>query len=161
MAETTEKPGLADGLPTDALKDAGQRLLGLLDQRAAEAATDRVTGLSERLTGVAENGGQVLRTALVGRERDEEGDGGSGGALLKRGSSALKDKVRSAFGGGGGSGRKKLKVTVISECQDVGLPVRTTYDLWAQFADFPTFMTKVESAEQASDEKLNWKAQVF
>jgi len=51
MAETTDKPSLTDALPTDALKEAGQRLLGLLVQRAAEAATDRVSGLSERLTG--------------------------------------------------------------------------------------------------------------
>ncbi len=165
MAEAKEKPGLADGLPTDALKDAGQRLLGLLVQRAAEAATDRVSGLSQRLTGVAENGGQGLRTALTGKERDEDdadGDDDSRPGLLKRGFTALKDKMKNAFGGGGGSGgRKKLKVTVISERQDIGLPLRTTYDLWTQFADFPTFMKKVESVEQASDETTNWKAQVF
>jgi hypothetical protein len=167
MADTKGKPGLADALPTDALRDAGQRLLGLLVQRAAEAATDRVSGLSERLTGVAENGGQGLRTALTGRERDDEddgdGDGDSQGGFLKRGFSALKDKVKNVFGGGGGgSGKQKhLKVTVISERQDIGLPLRTTYDLWTQFEDFPSFMKKVESVEQASDEKLNWKAQVF
>jgi hypothetical protein len=164
MADTKDKTSLADALPTDALKDAGQRLLGLLVQRAAEAATDRVSGLSERLTGVADNGGQGLRTALTGRERDAEDDDDdeSRPGLLKRGFGALKDKMKDAFGGGGGSGgKKKLKVTVISERQDVGLPLRTTYDLWTQFADFPTFMKKVESVEQASDEKLNWKAQVF
>jgi len=169
MAETNDKPGLADGLPTGALKGAGQRLLGLLVQRAAEAATDRVSGLSERLTGVAENGGQGLRTALTGRERDEDDEDGddegeSRGGFLKRGFGALKDKIKNAFGGGGGGGsggRKKLKVTVISERQDVGLPLRTTYDLWTQFADFPTFMKKVQTVEQASDEKMNWKAQVF
>jgi hypothetical protein len=170
MAETKGKPGLADALPTDALKDAGQKLLGLLVQRAAEAATDRVSGLSERLTGVAENGGQGLRTALTGKERDEDededqdqDDDDSRPGLLKRGFTALKDKMKNAFGGGGGGsgGRKKLKVTVISERQDIGLPLRTTYDLWTQFADFPTFMKKVEGVEQASDEKTNWKAQVF
>jgi hypothetical protein len=165
MAEAKEKPGLVDGIPTDALKDAGQRLLGLLVQRAAEAATDRVSDLSQRLTGVAENGGQGLRTALTGKERDEDedqDDGDSRPGLLKRGFSALKDKMKNAFGGGGGSGgRKKLKVTVISEAQDIALPLRTTYDLWTQFADFPTFMKKVESVEQASDETTNWKAQVF
>ena len=167
MADSKDKTSLADALPTDALKDAGQRLLGLLVQRAAEAATDRVSGLSERLGGVAENGGQGLRTALTGRERDEDDngdddDGESRPGFLKRGFGALKDKMKSAFGGGGGSGgKKKLKVTVISERQDVGLPLRTTYDLWTQFADFPTFMKKLESVEQASDEKLNWKAQVF
>jgi len=177
MAETTDKPSLTDALPTDALKEAGQRLLGLLVQRAAEAATDRVSDLSERLTGVAENGGQGLRTALgggkeraEGDEDDEDGEEGEEGddgesrpGFLKRGFTALKDKMKNAFGGGGGGsgGQKELKVTVISESQDVGLPLRTCYDLWTQFADFPTFMKKVESVEQAADEKMNWKAQVF
>jgi hypothetical protein len=150
-------------VPTDALRDAGQRLLGLLVQRAAEAATDRVSALSDRLTGVAENGGEGLREALNpdGDRRDEDGDSQPG--LLSRGFSAVKEKVQDAFGGGGrgsGGGGKKLKVTVISEDIDVGLPLRTTYDLWTQFADFPSFMKKVGSVEQASDEKLNWKAQV-
>jgi hypothetical protein len=166
---TTDK--LKEALPTDALRDAGQRLLGLLVQRAAEAATERVTGLSDRLTGVAENGGRGLREALNpdGERRsgdsDDDGDGEDGesrGGLLSRGFNALKEKVQGVFGGGGGGGGgKKLKVTVISEDQDIGLPLRTTYDLWTQFADFPTFMKKVESVEQASDEKSNWKAQVL
>jgi uncharacterized membrane protein len=157
-----------DALPTDALRDAGQRLLGLLVQRAAEAATERVASLSDRLTGVAENGGEGLREALNpdgdrrGGEDDDEGS--SGGGLLSRGFGAIKDKVKDVVGGGGGSGGgggKKLKVTVISEDIDVGLPLRTTYDLWTQFADFPNFMKKVGSVEQASDEKTNWKAQVL
>ena len=160
VSSTTDK--VKDALPTDALRDAGQRLLGLLVQRAAEAATERVTDLSDRLTGVAENGGQGLREALNpdgGRRSDDE-DGGSGGGWLSRGFSALKEKVQGALGGPGGGG-KKLKVTVISENQDIGLPLRKTYDLWTQFADFPSFMKKVESVEQASDEKTNWKAQVW
>jgi hypothetical protein len=164
---TSEK--LKDALPADALRDAGQRLLGLLVQRAAEAATERVTSLSDRLTGVAENGGEGLREALNpdGDRRngdDDEDDGSSGGGLLSRGFGAIKDKVKDVFGGGGGSGSgggKKLKVTVISEDIDVGLPLRTTYNLWTQFSDFPNFMKKVGSVEQASDEKTNWKAQVL
>jgi hypothetical protein len=160
----TEK--LKDALPTDALRDAGQRLLGLLVQRAAEAATERVSDLSDRLTGVSENGGRGLREALNPngdrRGDDEDGeDGESRPGLLSRGFSAIKEKVQGLFGGGGGGGGgKKLKVTVISEDQDIGLPLRKTYDLWTQFADFPSFMKKVESVEQASDEKMNWKAQI-
>jgi hypothetical protein len=167
MAEAKERTGIADALPTDALKDAGQRLLGLVVQSAAENATARINGLSDRLTSVAENPGQGLGT-VFGRQRDEaedgddEGDDESRPGLLKRGFSALKEKIGNVFGGGGSGGQgKKLKVTVISENQDVGLPLRTTYNLWTQFADFPTFMKKVESVEQASDEKTNWKAQVF
>ncbi|OZM79140.1 SRPBCC family protein [Pseudonocardia sp. MH-G8] len=166
MADGGATEKLKDAVPTDALRDAGQRLLGLLVQRAAEAATDRVTSLSDRLTGVAENGGEGLREALNpdGDRRDGDDDGDSSPGLLSRGFGAVKDKVKDVFGGGGGGGGsgggKKLKVTVISEDLDVGLPLRTTYDLWTQFSDFPTFMKKVGSVEQASDEKLNWKAQV-
>jgi hypothetical protein len=52
-------------------------------------------------------------------------------------------------------------VTNIVESIDVGVPVQLAYNQWTQFRDFPTFMKKVENVEQAEDEKLNWKAQVF
>jgi hypothetical protein len=55
--EGDDKGGLTGALPTDALKDAGQQLLGLLVQRAAEAASQRVSGLADRLTDVTESGG--------------------------------------------------------------------------------------------------------
>ena len=178
-----EKNGaLAAALPTDALKDAGQQLLGLLVQRAAEAASQRVSGLADRLTDVTASGGD-FRAALSGDKSQDngeakgdgdgesgegeagEGEGGEGedkpggfkGALI-----GLKDKIKNAFGGGGGSGGAvKLKMTNIVEGLDVGLPLRTTYDTWTQFADFPSFMKKVESVNQESDEKTNWKAKVF
>jgi polyketide cyclase/dehydrase/lipid transport protein len=173
MADTTERTGLAektagltDALPKDALKDAGQRLLGLLVQSAAEAASERVSSLSDRLTSVAENPEQGLRTALGRGEKREESNGQddrkSPRGALSQGFANLKEKIKNAVGGDGSAGQgKKLKVTVISEDMDVSLPMRTTYNLWTQFADFPSFMKKVESVEQASDERTNWKAQVF
>jgi len=174
-----EKGGVAAALPTDALKEAGSQLLGLLVQRATEAAAERVTGLADRLTDVTDSGGD-FRAALGGKgqrngqvddeadEADEAGEagdeagdddkpGGFKGALI-----SLKDKMKNAFGGGGGSGgAKKLKMTSIIEGLDVGLPLRTTYDTWTQFADFPSFMKKVETVDQESDEKANWTAKVF
>ena len=162
---------MAAALPTDALKDAGQQLLGLLVQQAAEAASQRVSGLADRLTDVTDSGGDfraVLgesRRRTVRRQGDGAGEDGEGedkpggfkGALI-----SLKDKMKNAFGGGGGSGgAKKLKMTGIIESLDVGLPLRTTYDTWTQFADFPSFMKKVETVEQESDEKTNWTAKVF
>ena len=92
-----------------------------------------------------------------GSGEGEDKPGGFKGALI-----GLKDKIKNAFGGGGGSGGAvKLKMTNIVEGLDVGLPLRTTYDTWTQFADFPSFMKKVESVNQESDEKTNWKAKVF
>jgi Polyketide cyclase / dehydrase and lipid transport len=173
--ERDDRGGVAAALPTDALKEAGQQLLSLLVQRATEAAAQRVSGLADRLTDVTESGGD-FRAALNGKARengraenrdDEEGDEGDEGdekpGGLKGVFSSLKDKMKNAFGGGGGGsgGSKKLKMTNIIESLDVGLPLRTTYDTWTQFADFPSFMKKVESVNQESDEKTNWKAKVF
>ncbi|MEU6427195.1 SRPBCC family protein [Microbispora sp. NPDC046973] len=93
-------------------------------------------------------------------------DGGGGhpvrAALMAYG----KEKIKGLFGrggGGGGKGRKgkKLKVTNIVETLDIGAPIRLVYNQWTQFEDFPSFMKKVETVEQKSDEKLGWKAQVF
>lgn len=178
MADQREtKPGVVDALPTDALKEAGQQLLGLLVQRATEAAAQRVSGLADRLTDVTASGGDV-RAALNGgkarnddsadRADDDQVDGDEaadeqdkpGG--LKGAFSSLKEKIAGAFGGGGGGGgAKKLKMTNIVESLDIGLPLRTTYDLWTQFEDFPSFMKKVETVEQEADEKTNWTAKVF
>jgi hypothetical protein len=108
----------------------------------------------------AQRNGQVDDDADGEEDGDEDGDdkpGGFKGALI-----GLKDKMKNAFGGGGGSGgAKKLKMTNIVEGLDVGLPLRTTYDTWTQFADFPSFMKKVETVDQESDEKTNWTAKVF
>jgi hypothetical protein len=49
----------------------------------------------------------------------------------------------------------------IFETQDVGVPLRVAYDQWTQFADFPSFMKKLETVNQESDEKSTWTAKVF
>jgi hypothetical protein len=154
---------LSDASPGDALRDAGQKLLGLLVQRAAQAATDRVGDLADRLGDVAKDGGPGLSAALSGGKSLAEGDSPVR-AAVSSGWTGLKEKVKGMFGGGGGGGGgsgKKLKVTNIVEEIDIGLPLRVTYDLWTQFEEFPGFMKKVKSVEQAADEKVNWKAQIF
>ena len=169
MTEQREnKSELTDVLPTDALKDAGQQLLGLLVQRATEAAVQRVSGLTDRLTDVTASGGDVRAATNGGRTRgddpdtEDDPDQDTKPGVLARAWSSVTEKVKDAFGGGGGGGgAKKLKMTNIVESLDIGLPLRTTYDLWTQFEDFPSFMKKVETVEQASDEKTNWTAKIF
>ena len=174
MAEARRSDNDAEVMPTDALKEAGQQLLSLLAQRATQAASDRVSDLTGRLTGIADNGGTGVLSAFRGERTDDdddrrgsdddsgededEGRSGIGGMFGN-----LKDKVAGLFGGGGGGGGgkgKKLKVTVISESLDIGLPLRATYNLWTQYPDFPSFMKKVENVD-LEDEKSTWKAQVF
>ncbi|MEO8570097.1 MAG: SRPBCC family protein [Chloroflexota bacterium] len=46
----------------------------------------------------------------------------------------------------------------IVETIDVDVPVRTAYDQWTQFEEFPLFMDAVEQVEQIDDTHLAWAA---
>jgi len=167
---------LTDMLPVDRLKEAAGALLKAATDRAVNAALDQVEGLTNKLSDVAANPSVGLQSALGAGSSMLQGGSGVGGAL-KGGLSAVKDKVTGALGlggssdgegeggGGGGGGtsgaRGKFKFMNIYEVQDVGVPLRVAYDQWTQFADFPSFMKKVETVNQESDEKVTWKAQVF
>jgi uncharacterized membrane protein len=43
---------------------------------------------------------------------------------------------------------------------EVEAPVRTVYDQWTQFEEFPRFMEGVEEVKQLDDKRLHWKARV-
>ena len=48
----------------------------------------------------------------------------------------------------------------IEESIDVNVPVRTAYNQWTQFEEFPRFMEGVESVKQLDDTRLHWVAEV-
>ena len=43
---------------------------------------------------------------------------------------------------------------------DVDVPVRTAYNQWTQFEEFPRFMEGVEEVRQLDDRRLHWRAKV-
>jgi uncharacterized membrane protein len=47
----------------------------------------------------------------------------------------------------------------IEKSIDVNVPVRTAYDQWTQFEEFPNFMEGVESVEQLDERRLHWRAE--
>lgn len=49
--------------------------------------------------------------------------------------------------------------TVTSDI-DIGLPLRTVYDQWTQFEDYPAFMSGVEEVRQIDDQRLYWRVKV-
>lgn len=167
MATTREKAGGQDSV-SDRLKGEFKNLLGAVGERTLESVRDRVGDAAGRLTEYAENGGGPgLMAAASGVKSLSEGKSPTR-ALFGAGMTGAKEQVKGLFGGGGkgskdgkGGQGKKLKVTNIVETTDVGVPVRVAYNQWTQFREFPSFMKKVESAEQESDEKLNWRAQIF
>lgn len=166
MAESDQDQGsgrgLIDELPMDQLKEAGQDLLEALVARAVGSITGKVEDLTGRLSEVAENGGTGLTAALTGAQEMAQGKSPVK-AAMGAGMSGIKNKAKEALGmgGGGSGGGGSPKVVNIIEEFDVGLPLRVAYDQWTQLQDFPTFTRKVESVDQESDEKVNWKAQIF
>jgi len=48
----------------------------------------------------------------------------------------------------------------IQESIDVQVPVRTAYNQWTQFEEFPQFMEGVKSVKQIDDTHLQWVAEI-
>jgi uncharacterized membrane protein len=46
------------------------------------------------------------------------------------------------------------------ESIEVGVPVRTAYNQWTQFEEFPKFMEGVDSVRQLDDKRMHWVATV-
>ncbi|MFF0816682.1 SRPBCC family protein [Rhodococcus sp. NPDC003318] len=144
-------------------------LAGTVADRAVSTLTNKVGGVTERLSEYAEGSGGTLLAAVTGARKLAEGKSPLS-AVMSAGLVSVKDlaartieNVKDLLTGGKGKGKsgKKFKLTNIVEQIDVGVPVQLAYDQWTQFGQFPTFMKKVERVEQVSDEKLAWTAKVF
>ena len=155
-------PAAKESGPMARLKSEAGGLIDAFADRAVNSVRDRVKSATGRLTDYVEGDrGPGLIAAVTGARGMAEGKGPFR-SMLGATFAGAKEKVAGIFRKGKGkSGSQKLKVTNIVESIDVGVPVRLAYNQWTQFRDFPTFMKKVENVEQAEDEKLNWKAQVF
>ncbi|GIF03559.1 SRPBCC family protein [Actinoplanes siamensis] len=51
-------------------------------------------------------------------------------------------------------------MSTVTEFVDVNVPVRTCYDQWTQFEEFPRFMEGVEEIQQLDDTHMHWKTKI-
>jgi uncharacterized membrane protein len=51
-------------------------------------------------------------------------------------------------------------MATIEESVEVEVPVRTAYNQWTQFEEFPRFMEGVEQVRQLTDTRLHWVAEI-
>jgi uncharacterized membrane protein len=73
-------------------------------------------------------------------------------AALAVGGMMLSKKLKQNRGSGNSSS--------ISESIEVNVPVKTAYNQWTQFEDFPQFMKSVKEIRQLDDKHLHWRANV-
>ena len=166
MATTTRESGagpdghdrgtaesLASQLGLNRLGEQLQGLASAMADRGVSAVTDRLDGLTNKMSGSA---GETLKNVAKGDSAPK--------AALKAGVEGVKDKVSEAVGGdkGGKKGKdKKLKFINIVDELDLPVPRAVAYKAWTQFEEFPNFMKKVENVEQQEDQTVEWKAQIF
>jgi uncharacterized membrane protein len=51
-------------------------------------------------------------------------------------------------------------MSVIEKSIEINVPVRTAYNQWTQFEEFPKFMEGVKHVKQLDDKHLHWKAEI-
>lgn len=51
-------------------------------------------------------------------------------------------------------------MTTIEQSIDVAVPVRTAFDQWTRFEDFPRFMEGVDRIEQVTDTRTHWETSI-
>jgi uncharacterized membrane protein len=127
-----------------------------------EQAKDKV---SDAASGAASSIGDQAKEAVKGAAASKLIPGGGdseGEGLLSKltpGSSGDDDKDEEgrAAPGQGGSGRRMP----IQQSVDVAVPIKVAYNRWTMFEDWPDFMHRVESVDQADDTTLSVSMKVW
>src|SRR4051794_37841122 len=92
------------------LKGAFQDTMSALGERAMHSASERVSGLTDKLTGVADGGG--FRSTVVAKAAEEGAKGNSPiKGAVEGAASAGKDKIKEALTGGRGGKNPKPAAT--------------------------------------------------
>jgi uncharacterized membrane protein len=130
---------------------------GQAKEKVSDAASGAVSSLGDQAKDVAK--GAVVSKLKPGSS-DDEGEG-----LLSKltpGSSKDEDSDSDdqqgrAAPGQGGSGRRMP----IQQSVDVAVPIKVAYNRWTLFEDWPEFMHRFESVEQADDTTLSFTVKVW
>jgi uncharacterized membrane protein len=78
-----------------------------------------------------------------------------GGAAATAGAMKLRDRLTGSHSSNG-----SLSASTIDESIEVGVPVKTAYNQWTQFEEFPLFMEGIDDVQQRDDTRLHWVATI-
>ncbi|WP_329042490.1 SRPBCC family protein [Streptomyces sp. NBC_00178] len=160
MARTDKEEPEAEESGMDRLRGEFTNFLGAQTDKLAQKAGDKLTGLTEQFTDMAENGGglpSVASRVLKGESPVKAFVGEKAGSVKDK----VMDKAKDAFGGGKGKsqsgGGKSMNII---EVLDVGVPLRTAYDHWTRYDKFGSFTKGVQSVSMDEEMESDWKVKI-
>jgi uncharacterized membrane protein len=160
----TDNPkGLAAaGAALIALPYAAQGIAKLTGRAPVGAVSDKASELGEGAKHKAKKkakdvAGEVADDKLKSSMPKGLGSLFGSGGLLSGGDSGSDEKGGGSAAPGHGSGRRMP----IQQAVDVATPIKVAYNLWTQFEEWPTFMHRVDSAEQIDDATVAFTAKVW
>jgi uncharacterized membrane protein len=111
---------------------------GQAKDKLSDVASDTASSVGDQAKQAAK--GAVVSKLMPGSSGEGEGDG----------------EGRAAPGQGGSGRRMPIQQSV-----DVAVPIKVAYDRWTMFEDWPDFMHRVESVDQADDTTLSVSMKIW
>jgi uncharacterized membrane protein len=121
-------------------------------------AKDKLSDVaSDTVSSVGDQAKQAVKGAAVSKLTPGDGEGEGLLSKLTPGGGDDDDSEGRAAPGQGGSGRRMP----IQQSVDVAVPIKVAYNRWTMFEDWPDFMHRVESVDQADDTTLSVSMKVW
>ena len=171
-SKATSKDGALSNPKTLAAAGVGLAALPVAVEQIAKRVAPKVSDLGEQAKGkiseaasdtassVGDQAKQAVKGAAISK-LTPGGDNGQEGLLSKltpgsSGEEGDDDQGRAAPGQGGSGRRMPIQQSV-----DVAVPIKTAYNQWTQFEEWPRFMHRVEIADQVDDAKVAFSTKVW
>src|SRR4051812_6176002 len=139
----------AAGLGVAVLPVAVEQIAKRVAPKVADVGGQAKEKVSDAASGAVSGIGDQAKQAVKGAAISKLTPGSSGGDE--------DDREGRAAPGHGGSGRRMP----IQQSVDVAVPIKVAYNRWTMFEDWPDFMHRVESVDQADDTTLSFSTKVW
>jgi uncharacterized membrane protein len=131
--------------------------LPVLAERVSKLVGPKASGLAEKATDKAKEGVKEKAKEAMPDSTPGKLLGGGLGSLFGGGDEQEDGAGKGSAAPGHGSGRRMP----IQQSMDVAVPVKTAYNQWTRFEDWPDFMHRVESIDQIDDATVAFQTKVW
>lgn len=132
--------------------------LPVLAERVSKLVGPKASDLADKATDKAKEGVKEKAKEAMPDSPGKLLGGGGLGSLFGGGGDESEDGAgKGSAAPGHGSGRRMP----IQQSMDVAVPLKTAYNQWTRFEDWPDFMHRVESVDQVDDATVAFQTKVW